>query len=95
MKRSELPEPLPKTGPMYCVLDMRSGELICNLEAADSAEAVRRAFSVAGLLGKSVAKEDLAAAPVDEAVCVVPTFNEAFFSQGTLLGFPPDGSSLH
>lgn len=88
------PEAFPHDKPMFCVIDMRTGELVCNVEAMDSAEAVCRALSVAGLLGKPVHGEDLAAAPVDEPVCAVPTFNDAYFVQEGLFGAPP-GTPMH
>lgn len=94
MKQEDMPERFPQTGPMFCVIDMRTGELLCNVEAADATEAVRRATSVVGLLRKSVAKEDLAAAPVEEAVPMVPTFMELFFLQEGLFGAAPAGTKL-
>lgn len=94
MKQDDMPDSFTKTGPMYCVIDMRSGELICNLEAADATEAVYRAASVASLLGRLVATTDLAAAPVEEAVPMVPTFMGAFFLQEGLFGAAPAGTKL-
>lgn len=90
-----MPDSFTKTGPMYCVIDMRTGEVLCNVEAADAGEAVCRAGYIVGLLGKSVvAKADLAAAPVGEAVPMVPTFMELFFSQEGLFGAAPAGTKL-
>ena len=89
-----MPDQFEQTGPMFCVIDMRSGDLLCNVEAADATEAVCRAASVVGLLRKSLAKEDLAAAPVGEAVPMVPTFMELFFLQEDLFGAAPVGTRL-
>lgn len=94
MKQEGMPDQFGQTGPMFCVIDMRSGELLCNVEAADAIEAVCRAASVVGLLGKSVAKTDLAAAPVGEAVPIVPTFMQLFFLQEGLFGATLAGTKL-
>lgn len=94
MKQEDMPAQFTQSGPMFCVIDMRTGELLCNVEAADATEAVCRAASIVGLLGKSVAKTDLAAAPVGEAVPMVPTFMELFFLQEGLFGAAPAGTKL-
>ena len=70
--------PLEHSKPLFAVLDMKEGELMFIVEAADAEEASFRANCVAPLFGWKFF-EDGQLAAVDECPTGVPTFFDAFF----------------
>jgi hypothetical protein len=94
MKQGSSPEGLPHVNPMFAIIDMRGGELLCAIEAKDTEEAKRRAVSVASIFGWEVDTSELGVAVLDQGLSGLPTFLEGFFAQSGLFAPIPPGTKL-
>jgi hypothetical protein len=66
---------------LFCVIDMRTGNVLAIVEASCEAEAARRAAHVVKVLGLGPGK-DVQAFPTSACLAGVPTFMESFFLAG-------------
>ena len=89
MSATQGAQPLQHSKPLFAVFDMRQGDLMFIVEAADAKEASFRANCVAPLFGWKFF-EDGQVSPVDDVPTGVPTFYDSFFGP-----LRPTSSALH